>query len=278
MKAKPGLATALILLPTIFSGLAGAAETSSPRFWLLSPGAETRPLNLAVETFHAGLPPCRDMALGSGRRILLMTVDGRLLLLADGRASDLDGALPEGSWPEAIAADGRDWLVLHRQGGELLRLGRRGEQLDRIQLPPGRWRELAVGASGRIWLSDAGAERFLMLGGGGQILLDWTLTRLLPGFDDLLDHWAPDGEGGLLLSVGGRALRLNAVGNLGDRWKPGDPLESLRLVALGGRRFLAAEALEGAGSLAYRRDSGLLFLSPDGRSILNVPDLLEPGP
>jgi hypothetical protein len=57
-----------------------------------------------------------------------------------------------------------------------------------------------------------------------------------------------------------------------------DYVNSLDLVSLGDGRILAVETQEAPRRMVYRRDTGLLLLSSDGRSILSAPDILEPGP
>jgi len=253
-------------------------DASASSFWLLSPDKEPHGLSLSFDPWMFGLPQCSDMALGPMKSILLITEEGQLLLVDGAERQGLDGSLLEGLWPEAIAADGSDWLLLHRLGGEIIRLGRRGEYLGRVQLPRGRWRDAEVCASGRIWLADPAGERFLAMGRGGQTLLDWSLPRLLSGQSGSLDSWCTDGEGGLVLAMEGGVLHLNAAGNLEGSWKLPEFTNTPSLVAIGEGRILVSEYGEQLAHMIYRRDLGLLVLTDGGRKILSAPDIPEPGP
>ncbi len=274
MTMKPGRATGALVL----SALLLAAPVSASTFWMLAPESDPMGLSLDFDPWMIQLPECLDMALGPMQSILFITGDGHLLLVDGPERIRLDGSLVEEVWPEALGADGSDWLVLHRLGGELLRLGRRGEDLGRVQLPQGRWREMEVCRSGRIWLADPAGERFLALGRGGQTLQDWNLQRLLPGRSGHLDSWATDGEGGLALAVEGRVYHLNAAGNLAASWQLPEFLDRPSLVAVGDGRILAMENGDEAASLLYRKDLGLLLLGDGGRRVLGSPDIPEPAP
>lgn len=272
---NPGRLIGLLILACLAMPAQDAFASS---FWLLTPDKEPYGLSLEFDPWMFGLPRCSDMALGPMKSVLLITEEGQLLLVDGGERHGLDGSLLDGVWPEAIAADGSDWLLLHRLGGELIRLGRRGEYLRRVQLPQGRWRDVAVCASGRIWLADPAGERFLAMGRGGQTLLDWSLPRLLSGQSGHLNSWCTDGEGGLLLAMEGIVIHLNAAGNVEGSWKLPEFVNTPRLVAIGDGRILVSEQGEQLAQMTYRRDLGLLVLADGGRKILSAPGIPEPGP
>jgi len=253
------------------------AEDSEVRAWLLSSDGSVRDAILPFDTLAVGLPSCRDMALGATGDILLAAEDGRLAVLRDGVLESMEGSLPTGSWPEALGGDGPDWLVLHRQGREILRLGRRGELLASLRTPEGNWTGMRVSASGRIWLSDPAGERFVALGRSGQLLLDWDLRRLLPGHSGHHGDWAADPEGGLILRDGGRLARLNAAGNPETVWTL-PARNDLRALPLGGGRALLLAGPERPRSAGFRRDRGMRLLSADGRLLLALPEEPESEP
>jgi hypothetical protein len=275
MMRKPGPLIGLLLLACLAIPAQVAFASS---FWLLTPDKEPFGLSLEFDPWMFALPQCSDMALGPLQSVLLITGEGQLLLVDGAERQGLDGSLLDGVWPEAIAADGTDWLLLHRLGGEIIRLGRRGEYLGRVQLPQGRWRDAAVCISGRIWLADLAGERFLAMGRGGQTLQDWSLPRLLSGQSGGLDSWCTDGEGGLVIAMEAGVFHLNAAGNIEGSWKLPEFTKTPSLVAVGDGRILVSEQGEDLAHMIYRRDLGLLVLADGGRKILSAPNIPEPRP
>ena len=221
--------------PALTAGPAPASEPASAD--KLAPG-EPFKLHVFADTRRAAaeslvtlseyeLPPLRDMALNRGGDFLLLTRGSELLTLAQGDSlvlASFGADLGAGVWPEAVASDGADWLLLAGQGRLLLRLGRRGEALERMQIPEQDiyWRDLAADRSGRIWLAELSGGRFAFLSRGGQALQLWNLEERLPGFTGPVREWCPDEEGGLWVAAGAPLAlhHLNGAGNVLASFRP----------------------------------------------------------
>ncbi|MCP4548960.1 MAG: hypothetical protein GY835_21100 [bacterium] len=216
----------LLLLTLINTGDALSVEENPPDgvagvlvpLQCFTPSGKTYSDTVQV-TGHIDIPRVRDMCVSSMGDLLILTDKGELLLIGgdDHSATEVfDGDLDPRDRPEAVAAEGGDWLLLLDRGRRILRLGSRGEDLGSIHLTDDEtWRHISGDRSGRIWLVDEIRGRLLALSSGGQELQRWDLTRLLPGFRGPLAAWCPDGQGGLwLLEVRGRTIRhLNSAGN-----------------------------------------------------------------
>lgn len=225
--------------------------------------------------------PARDMALGGfGGDLLLLDLEGRLQLVREPDSLPrrlLSSDLAARDWPEAVAADGPDWLLLVDGGQSLQRLGRRGEAKERWALPEaGRWRELRADRSGRLWVAEPSRGRFLMLTRAGQALQSWDLERRLPGYRGPILAWCPDEQGGLYLAEGwpARLHHLNGAGNPLGSWTLGLPPGALALAVDAREQLRIAQGPEGRElRLALQRlPAGELLVLKDAESIW----LLEP--
>ena len=227
---------------------AGAQDVSIHRYGL--GGGFTR---LTVrERRRFGASPARDMALGGfGGDLLLLDPEGGLHLVLDGDDVEqrlLGGDLPGRDWPESISADGTDWLLLVDGGGAVQRIGRRGEAKERWPLPEDRpWRRLRADRGGRIWVSEQGGGRFLVLSRAGQRLASWELETRLPGYRGPLLDWCPDERGGLYVAEGwpARVHHLNGAGNALGSWPLDLPDGELRLAVNDDDELLVAHGPEG---------------------------------
>ena len=243
---------AALILALWISGTLSLPDDSPPHsFLLLGAGGRIDTLTIDLHPLGGELPPCRSLALGTGGAVLLATEEGNLLLVDEEGERSLGGSLPAGSWPEAVAEGGVDWWILHRQGREILRLGRRGELLATLRTPEGFWSRMDLSPSGRIWLSDSQGERFVALGRGGQLLLDWNPASRIPGYRAIGPLWSADESGGLLLLDGNRVYRLNAAGNLQERWTLPANCDPVGLLPLGPGNVLVMEAGQDFRDLAY---------------------------
>lgn len=175
--------------------------------------AELREVHCPQAQDSLSLPPTQDFASNLWGKILILCEDGQLLHFSPSDSLLRAFHSPEDSWPLAISADGPDWLILQKQGEELLRLDRRGALLSRLNLPEGSWEDLAVDSSGLIWFYERGG-RLLALGRSAHPLEEWDLYRRLPDFSGHLLDWKPDGEGGLFLLEDGRLRHLDATGRV----------------------------------------------------------------
>ena len=276
------LATPLrILLP--FACLAAVSTAAVPAYPPLPFGLRPIGADSLILGDSIPLPPWRDFAVGPAGDLLLLGDDGQLLVLAadSSRFAPFDGDLDGAVWPDAIAADGHDWLLLAAQGRELFHLGRRGEDLGslRIRVEGGPWRDLAVDRSGRIWLAEPNGGQMLLLSRGGQELQRWFLEERLPGYRGPLTAWCPDGSGGLYLLAGNpvRLHRLNGAGNPVALPQPPQlaGAGALAIDARGELRLLARWEGRPPG-LAYARSRGGPLLL--GRGALWRTRLAEPSP
>jgi hypothetical protein len=143
-----------------------------------------------------------------------------------------------------------------------------------MSLPPetGRfWRGLKADRSGRIWLAQADEDALLALSRSGQVLQQWDLPRLLPGFQGPLRAWCPDERGGLYLAEGWplRLYHLNAAGNILRQWMPAVDAAVLDLAP-------DPAAGEGSGVLMVFFDAGAqaprLRLDARGRCFVLAPE------
>jgi hypothetical protein len=268
--------------------LSGAAvpERAAPtaRLYRYGAGGVLRPDSLPVLA-RLPLPPAHDMALGGfGGDLLLLDVDGALRLIPEGDSLPrrlLSSDLGTRDWPEAVAADGADWLLLVDGGQAIQRLGRRGEAKERWTLPEGGlWRGMRADRAGRIWVSEEQSGRFLLLSRGGQDLGSWQLAQRLPGYRGPVLAWCPDEQGGLFVAEGWPAAlhHLNGAGNPLGSWRLGLPAGALALAVDAREQLVLAHGPEGEelrlglrrlpfGALLMLKDAEALWhleLSPEG--------------
>jgi len=259
---------AALILALGFSGsLSLPGASTALQLLQLDTDGRTDSLSVDLHAIAVDLPACRRLALGAGGAVLLAGEEGNLLLVDAEGTRSLEGSLPTGSWPEAVDSDGADWWILHRQGREILRLGRRGELLGTLRTPEGFWSRMDLSPSGRIWLSDSQGERFVALGRGGQLLLDWNPASRIPGYRAISPLWCADESGGLVLLGGRKVYRLNAAGNLQDRWTLPESCRPVRLLSPGSGAVLVLDESQGFRDLAFRRDQGLHLLGGSGREL-----------
>jgi hypothetical protein len=233
------------------AGLAGArAPEPSWEIYEIPGGAQAESL---LTIARQPLPPLHDLSANRFGELLALGSDGELFTLT-GRDSlvkeTLSGDLGAGVWPEAISSDGLEWLLLVSQGRAIARLGRRGEALERLQIPSqdGFWRGLESDRSGRIWLAEESGPRFALLSRGAQILQLWDLEERFAGFRGPVRAWCTDGRGGLFVAEGWplRVHHLNGAGNALASWEPELPEGELALAADGDGRLFALVAEAGA--------------------------------
>ncbi|MDP6418153.1 MAG: hypothetical protein QF492_07570 [Candidatus Krumholzibacteria bacterium] len=205
------------------------------------------------------LPPTQDFASNLWGNLLILCEDGQLLHFSPADSLLRAFHSPADSWPLAISADGPDWLILQKQGEELLRLDRRGALLSRLNLPEGSWEDIAVDSSGLIWFYERGG-RLLALGRSAHPLEEWDLYRRLPNFSGNLVDWKPDGEGGLYLLEEERLRHLDAMGRVSLDL----PTRARSLLRTPASLYLLSRALP-ARSLTPRK---LLHLSEDKRQLI----------
>ncbi len=263
-----------LVLACAFLGAAAVRAAESPPIHRLAPDGglhrvETRLLR-AFERL-----PLKDLAMGFGGDLLLLSPDGQLRGIAAGDSlapAALAADLAAEHWPESLSADGTDWLLLVGGGRNLLRLGRRGEAKELLDLDlddEALWRGLRADRAGRIWLVDPFAGDFLTLSRSGQELKRWRLPMLLPGYRGPVRGWCPDEQGGLYLAEGEplRIHRLNATGNLLGSWNIDlDAEGGVALAADAKGTLLLALAREGdAPQLALRDATEAIALAHGGR-------------
>ncbi len=277
--ARSLLSTLLLILPI------AAVGEEAPRLYRQA-GDEGRPILVPltlVRSFDS--PPLRDLGQGFGGELLLLGNSGDLHLIANGDSLSrrIPGAdLEAEHWPEALCADGSDWLLLVRGGRALLRLGRRGEAKEEIPLPEDAfWRSVRADRAGRIWVTEEAGGEMVVLSRSGQVLQRWSLEARLPGYRGPLRAWCPDERGGVILAEGwpARLHHVNGAGNL---------LSSRELEPSGSALALAVDD-EGALLIAVARDEGKLHLawkpSPreylielGGHTWILAPEPTEPAP
>lgn len=245
--------SARAFIPIVLLVLAGpalAGEDPPSLLYRFTQSGALRPERLRtlreIET-----PEVWDMALGFGGDLLLLTPEGELRLIAAGDSlvqAFWSGDLGAEHWPEAVAADGPDWLLLVRGGQALLRLGRRGEVKEEVPLPDhALWRGLRADRAGRIWVAEERGGRFLVLSRSGQLLLRWNIEDRIPGFRGPLRAWCPDQQGGILVLEGwpARIHHLNGAGNPLGHWAADLPAGELAMAVDGSGDLRLASGPEG---------------------------------
>lgn len=198
--------------------------------------------------------PVRDLAMGFGGDLLVLGQDGDLRRIAERDSlerSFLSADISASDWPEALSADGPDWLLLIRGGGAVLRLGRRGEAKEIVELDDRAiWRALRADRAGRLWVADEYGGQFEVLSRSGQRLQSWRLPMILPGYRGPIRDWCPDEQGGIYVAEGDplRIHHLNAAGNPLGGWDVDFADEDIAL-AVGGSGELLLATAEGEGDL-----------------------------
>ena len=135
-----------------------------------------------------------------------------------------------------------------------------------------------MSASGRIWLADSEGERFVALGRGGQLLLDWRPAGRVPGYSGASPLWCAEVGGGLVLLSGRRVFLLNAAGNLEHSWLLPETVRPRGLLSLGAGQVLVFGEEQSLLDIAYRRDQGLRLLGGDGKTLFGsrIPQAIAP--
>jgi hypothetical protein len=271
----------LCLLLSILASSALADE--APALYRPSDGGRLEPLPLTVLREYPA-DPARDMVLGFSDEALLLSPEGDLSIIAarDSLARSFLGAdLAPEHWPESLAADGTDWLLLVGGGASILRLGRRGEGKEEILLPESAfWRQIRSDRAGRIWVSEGSGDRILVLSRSGQVLLGWRLSQRLSGYRGPLRAWCNDGSGGILLAEGwpARLWRLNGAGNPLGGASPELPPGSLALAVDAAGDAILAIGPEGEElHLARRNMSRELVLKGERRIWILEPGTVDSG-
>jgi hypothetical protein len=282
-----GISAGLVILALaalLMGGSAAAPERAAPaaRIYRYGAGSTLRPDSLRTLA-RTPLPPARDMALGGfGGDLLLLDADGALRLVPEGDSLPrrlLSSDLAARDWPEAVAADGQDWLLLVDGGQAIQRLGRRGEAKERWALPErGLWRGLRADRAGRLWVSEEQSGRFLMLTRSGQRLLAWELGQRVPGYQGPVLAWCPDEQGGLYVAEGWpvRLHHVNAAGNPLGSWPLGLPAGAIALAVDEREQLIVAHGPEREELRlgVWRQPAGALLVLKDAEAAW----LLELGP
>jgi len=289
MRGTPASLIVLALIAPLVGGDAAVPAPAAPaapaaRVYRYGAGAALRLDSLRC-VGRIPLQAARDMALGGfGGDLLLLDAGGALRLVPEGDSLPrrlLSSDLAARDWPEAVAADGQDWLLLVEGGQAIQRLGRRGEAKERWALPAsGLWRGLRADRSGQLWVSEEQSGRFLVLSQAGQPLQSWELGRRLPGYRGPVLAWCPDEQGGLFIAEGWPAHihHLNGAGNPLGSWPLGLPAGAIALAVDEREQLLVAHGPEGDelrlglrrqpyGTLLVLKDAEaawLLELSPEG--------------
>lgn len=272
-----GILAGLLAFALVAPAAGAAPEPGRPAAQLYSYGAggRLRPDSLRVLA-RLALPATRDLALGGfGGDLLLLDLDGALRIVPEGDSLPrrlLGSDLAARDWPEAVSADGPDWLLLVEGGQAVQRLGRRGEAKERWELPEaGLWRRLRADRAGRLWVSEEQSGRFLLLSRAGQRLQSWELARRLPGYQGPVQAWCPDEQGGLFIAEGWplRLHHLNGAGNPLGSWRLALPPGELALAVDDTEQLLVAHGPEGEPlCLGLRRQPfGSLLALRDGQGI-----------
>ncbi len=274
---------ARIVLGLILSTLAHGAAAELPSLYRLGEGGRIELLSVTIlREFSA--EPARDLALGFSDEALLLSPEGDLSLITarDSLPRSFLGAdLALEHWPESLAADGTDWLLLVGGGSSILRLGRRGEGKEEIQLPEGAfWRQIRSDRAGRIWVSEGHGDRIQVLSRSGQVLQGWRLAQRLPGYKGPLRAWCNDGSGGILVAEGwpARLWRLNGAGNPLGAASSELPPGSLALTVDAAGKAILAIGPEGEElHLARRGMSRELVLKSERRIWILEPGTVDSG-
>lgn len=271
------LLASLLILPTV-----GVGEEIPRLYRHAADGDRAAPLPVTIlRAFDS--PPLRDIDQGFGGELLLLGNAGELHLVADGDslARAFPGAdLEAEHWPEALGADGPDWLLLVRGGRALLRLGRRGEAKEEIPLPDDAfWRGVRADRTGRIWVSEEGGGEMIVLSRSGQVLQRWRMESHLAGYRGPLRAWCPDERGGVYVAEGwpARIHHMNGAGNVLAAWTLEHPGSALALtVDAEGELLVAMAEEEGRLHFVARTQPTEYLLVIGGRTWILAPETAEP--